>query len=277
MDAVYIKKLTTNITYFSDKKRKACIILTMKQRLLTLLATSLILLNSVSASERVFRWVSLDGSMIMNGGKIVQKNYTAQNCINIKCGDEYTLMLVGKKEDINREGTENAACLELTLNDGRRFHAGDIIRITGYRYHSDSDKASIAFIFNNQAEITDNNTWADINPRYEDEEGESSEVGNESFGTGFIFNLANSYDFEVPQEADGATTLLMTRDRAEAYLYISEMEIFSDADNTTGICRKHTNMEEYKTETYSTQGVRTEDDNMRKGQIYITNGKKTIK
>lgn len=234
----------------------------------------LLMHGNVIAGARIFRWLSESGSMIMNGGKIAQKNYSGTNCINVRKGDEWALMLIGQKEHIKDEGTESSTYLELTLNDGRTFHAGDQIQVTAFRYASNDGEASIAFIFNNDTEITDNNTWADINPGGE-EEGGGNSVGNEPFGSGGTFGFPETYEFIVPQEADGASALRMTRDKAEAYLYISGMEIFA-AEEATGICVEKTSNK--MTKTFTTQGLLVNDNmDIRKGHIYINNGKKIMK
>lgn len=246
----------------------------MINRIIIFFVSLLFLQSHCFASDRIFRWLSEDGSMITNGGKIVQKNYSGINCINIRKGEEWTLMLIGKKENINEEGTENSTYLELTLNDGRTFRAGDLIQITGFRFTSKSNNASIALIFNNDTEITDNNVWPDIYSIPDNDETYSG-TGNEPFTWGIATDFPEIYDFIVPQEADGATALRMTRDKAEAYLYISKIEIFA-AEETTGVCVGKINRRREK--TYTPQGILIHDNrDIRKGHIYINNGKKIMK
>lgn len=199
----------------------------MKKTSWIIMAAMLLIANAANASEILFRWVSEGGNQTINGGIIEQRNYMRMNCVNYKMGDYYTLLLLGKKANIEEEGTRNSTYLELTLDGDQVFHANDTIRVKAFRYGADSDKATMVFTFDNGVEIVDTCVWTDVNPPLPTDFEGGITYGAKGETKREVEDGMDVCYFVVPADADSTKSLSITRDLAEAFLFISELEVIA--------------------------------------------------
>lgn len=179
-------------------------------------------------NENIFFWESPDGSVMEDGGTIVQHNFLSSNRINYYSSGYYTIQLIGKKENMcDTDNTLNSIYFQILLSKNNSFKAGDIIEITAMRNNDDGGKSNIHFVFGNGTVVDDYNTWANIGQLHETSFTGGTEARHQT-GTEPIttFDFAPSTnEFVIPTEAEGSTTLSFTRNESECRLYITKIVI----------------------------------------------------
>ena len=158
----------------------------------------------VYAENNVYFWESPDGYVDENGGTAVHNDANRVNYANDKY---YTICLNGKTFSDN--------FVTITLNEGVTLKAGDEIAITAYRNKNTANAKSGALLkFNDEAstelKIGDGLEFNNINTA----EAVAAEFGEPNTIVGV-----------VPDAADGATTIMLTRSSTNTNLFITKIEI----------------------------------------------------
>ena len=195
--------------------------------------------SSLCAEKRtLYSWMSDKGTVTQTGGTIVQHG-SAVNRINVECSGYYVIALLGKRENIN-DGTSAAVAtyMELTLADGETFHAGDRITVTAMRNTTQtSANATLYMLYGNGTEVFDNNVWSNLGLLEETTIGGGTNAKAAATLTTddasveelhYISMFPNTNVFIVPDEADGSSTLRLTRNASECCLYIVSLKVERD-------------------------------------------------
>ncbi|MBR6190791.1 MAG: hypothetical protein IKQ68_01305 [Prevotella sp.] len=207
----------------------------MKNTILTLILITVV--SAVKAEAlSVYSWKSDNGTVTQTGGTVTQYG-SRVNRINMECSGYHVIMLTGKAENIN-DGTPTMAAtyMEINLADGQTFHAGDEISITAMRNTTNTTAdASLYMLFGNGTTITDDSQWNNLGLLTETSMGGGvanskagyvpSVDGSTTEQLTYISLEPNTNVFTVPDEAEGATTLRLTRDKSECYLYIVSINV----------------------------------------------------
>lgn len=202
----------------------------------------LLLAISLHAQETIYHWSSNEGVVMETGGTVVQHNATMPSRINNECSGFYVITLLGKGEDINLEDdSQSAQYMEITLADGISFREADIITISGMRNTTNLNaNATIFMQFDNGIKIPDNNIWNNLGQLFEVivEGGTSTGAmrigdGNEDFSE--VSAFPSTYTFVVPAEAEGCTSLRLSRDVCQCRLYLTEIHISRMNEDISGI------------------------------------------
>lgn len=219
----------------------------------------LLLVTLAKAQDKVYHWSSEEGVVNEIGGSISQQNSTVVNRINMECSGYYVIGILGMKEWMDSDTkSEKAQYMKVTLNVGETFKAGDVLRITGMRNCTTTTANATLFMkFDNGTIIKDENAWNNLGQLYEVTiEGGTSHAprkansGNEDFTA--ISAFPSTYEYVIPQEADGSTELYLTRDVSECRLYIVEINVERQVAN---IVNKYGSEKENQ-HAYNLQGVR---------------------
>ena len=161
--------------------------------------------DPVFAENNVYYWESPDGYVDENGGEAVHNNGGRVNYHNDKY---YTICLNGKAD-------YSTDIVTITLSEDVSLKAGDKIAITAYRNKNTAGSKSGAKLKFNDASSTtinigDGLAFSNIN---------TAEAVAEEFGE------PNTITAEVPETADGATTITLTRSSAGTNLFITKIDI----------------------------------------------------
>lgn len=200
-------------------------------RILSLLAFAT-LASVASAQQILYHWSSNNGNISESGGNIVQHNATTVSRINNECSGYYVITLLGRGENIiNNDHSEKGQYMEITLDAGNTFRAGDIITVSGMRNTTDTKAYATLFMqFDNGIIIKDGNTWNNLGQLYETtvESGITTDAkrmgpGNEDLE--IISAFPSTYSFVVNENAKGCTSLRLARDIYQCRLYITEIDI----------------------------------------------------
>jgi hypothetical protein len=210
----------------------------MKKRIYGVLLLISVMVSSIHAeTQTLYSWTSTAGVVTQTGGTITQHG-SAVNRINVECSGYYVIALLGKRENINDgTSTANATYMELTLADGETFHAGDRITITAMRNTTETNaNATLYMLYGNGTEVIDNNVWNNLGQLKETTIGGGASAKaamltpNESSmeELQYISMFPNTNVFTVPEEADGSTTLRLTRNVSECRLYVVALKVERD-------------------------------------------------
>lgn len=211
----------------------------MKMRMFCSLLLLCIMTSSLHAETRtLYSWISNNGVITQTGGTIVQHG-SIVNRINVECSGYYVIALLGKKEHINDgTSTSDATYMELTLADGETFHTGDHIIVTAMRNTIQTTaNASLYMLYGNGTELIDNNVWNNLGLLEEIAIGggtsakaatalSADEASMEELH--YISMFPNTNVFTVPEEADGSSSLRLTRNASECRLYIVALRVERD-------------------------------------------------
>ncbi len=226
-------------------------------RCVTILLALLMSITMYAEDATVYSWSS-DGVVSQMGGEM--KQYGSRiNRINTECSGYYVVALVGKRENINDgTATQDATYMEITLSGAEKFHKGDKVKVTAMRNTTEmTANATLYMLFGNGAEITDGNVWNNLGLLNEVTiggetssckavNGEAPVQNTDDAGVEdlrFISLEPNTNVFAVPDEAEGASTLKLTRDVSECRLYVVKIEVVRengvDAVETVTQCVKY--------------------------------------
>lgn len=161
--------------------------------------------KKVFADNNVYYWESPDGYQDQNGGEAVHNNGVR---VNYTQAGYYTICLNGKNDF-------STDIVTITLNEGVSLKAGDQIAITAFRNKNTAGSKSGAKLkFGDDSENTltigDGLAFNNINTA----EAVASEFGE-----------PNTITAEIPEAADGATTITLTRSSTNTNLFITKIEI----------------------------------------------------
>lgn len=207
----------------------------MMRRMTGLLLLVCAVTASLSAETRtLYSWASDAGVVTQTGGTITQHG-SVVNRINVECSGYYVIALLGKRENINDgTSTANATYMELTLADGEKFRAGDRITITAMRNTTQtSANATLYMLYGNGTVVTDNNVWNNLGQLEETTIGGGTNAKAAALTTDdasveelrYISMFPNTNVFTVPDEADGSSTLRLTRNVSECRLYVVALKV----------------------------------------------------
>ena len=177
----------------------------------------------VFAANSIYSWESPDGVQDQKGGTA-----TPEADVNIANDKYYTIRLSGKNDF-------STNTVVITLDNALK--AGDEIAITAYRNKNDANKGSGAKLkFNDAANTTLNIGDGLAFNNISTAEAVASEYGD-----------PNTITAEVPDAADGSTTITMTRSTTSTNLFITKIEIIRKAvdaeiTSTTGWATFSSNM-----------------------------------
>lgn len=224
------------------------------------------------STEGIYAWESPQGDVIETGGSIEQHNFLFSNRINYVSSNYYTIQLCGKKENMyDKDNSINSVYFTINLAENT-FKEGDKIVITAMRNNDDGGSSNIHFVYGNGTIVDDNNTWANLGQLHETSFSGGIEAKKQSSTepiTGYDI-APSTNEFIVPAQAEGSTTLSLTRNESECKLYITKIEINR---NTTASAISITEQKQKDLQTYNLSGLRT---NYGYNGIVIQNGKKYI-
>lgn len=201
----------------------------------------------ISAQTIVYEWQSLLGTICEMGGTLEHINKNGRNLINVKCGDYYTFVLNGDFRYIDADyNVDECSYMKLTLADGGVFRAGDEIRLTAMRNNVADRPASVYFLFHvagtNEAAtidvpIFDNNVWNNLGLAKDDTFGGGTEHAPQPYAeanasTDATTFAPSTYTFVVPDDADGADYLRLSRYETGNLLYVSHLAVTRSVDTT---------------------------------------------
>lgn len=268
----------------------------MKQILLQLLfLTAFCTADAWAQQQDIYLWLSPEGKVAEIGGIITQSNWQNVPRINSKCSGYYVIALLGTKERIdNEDGAEKSQYMTITLDEGNTFKAGDIITVTAMRnanvdnQENKDPKSNIYFAFDNGATIIDENTWPNLGLLREtvinggisssskagfghDASYKATDGGSSSEGYVEYDLTPSSNSFIIPDEADGAHSVRLTRNDSECRLYIVSINVIRNvptAISHDGYAPRNNDI------TYDVSGQRT--NRTANNAIVIRNGKKYL-
>ncbi len=157
-------------------------------------------------SERViaYSWSSPEGTVMEKGGTATMKNApaVAQNRVNYKNADYYTICLNGNKNNINdKTPSNNSTYIEIAFKSA--LVAGDSIYVTAYRNKGDlSKKASIFFDYG-KATVADTKEYGDIAADQQ----------------------PTTHTYVVSSKEAGTKVLRLSRNDASTNLFITKFEV----------------------------------------------------
>lgn len=199
----------------------------------------------VSAQTLVYEWQSPNGSVVEVGGTLEHINKNGRNLINVKCGDYYTFVLNGDFRYIDAGyNVDECSYMKLMLADGGVFRAGDEIRLTAMRNNVADRPASVYFLFHVAGKdeaadvnvpIFDNNVWNNLGLAKDDTFGGGTEHAPQPYAeanasTDAATFTPSTYVFVVPNDADGADYLRLSRYETGNLLYVSHLAVTRTID-----------------------------------------------
>ena len=157
-----------------------------------------------SKYNTVFSWGSPEGTPQVTGGTVTYKNAKegADDRVNYKNGNFYTICLNGSKEDYGKDPDDKGKSSYVEIALDKALEAGDSIIITGYRNKNADKKATICFIYGD-TQVADESVYGNIGM-------------NEQPST-------NKY--VIPEEAVGQKTIHLTRNATQTNLFIIQFVI----------------------------------------------------
>ncbi len=231
---------------------------------------------AVNAQQVLYHWSSDNGNVSETGGSIAQHNATTVSRINNECSGYYVITLLGRGENIiNNDCSEKGQYMEITLDAGNTFRAGDIITVSGMRNTTDTKACATLFMqFDNGVTIKDENIWNNLGQLYETtvESGITTDAkrmgpGNEDLE--IISAFPSTYSFVVDENAEGCASLRLARDIYQCRLYITEIEITRSQTTKLESIANDTNAT-----VFDVSGRRTSNN---QHGIVISHGKKTLR
>lgn len=241
------------------------------RKILTVMMTMLTVCSM--AQEEVCSVLCAEGGVIEKGCTLVQHNSVNVTRINMKSCDNYVIAVVGKKEAMAKEDGSNDACyFELKLADGKFFRQGDALNITGMRNINQEYKSSLYFVYDNGTVVEDNNVWNNLGILQDMTFGGGTEAKGNKAGTEPLKEYSlfpSNFTFMVPAEADGCSSVCLTRNDSECILYLTKISMTRTKE--TGI--DTVKNDKQQDHLYNLSGQRT--DAKTQG-IIIRNGKKTV-
>lgn len=197
---------------------------------MTLLVTAL---TSWAQQTEIYHWHSDGGRVEQSGGNIVQHNATIVPRINNECSGYYVITLLGKAQAIAVEdNSEDAQYMQIRLANGNVFRSGDVITITGMRNTQDaSANATLYMEYGNGTVQRDENVWNNLGKLKEVSVTGGTTVGAKGSHVACTMSLTDistspsTYSFVVPDDAEGSTTLKLTRNICGCRLYLSAISI----------------------------------------------------
>ncbi len=155
------------------------------------------------AENAIYAWQSPTGYVYEQGGTA-----TGEGNINVANDKYYAIRLNGKND-------YSTDFVTIELGENNKLHAGDQVAITAFRNKNEAGKASGAKLrFNDEAKTTlnigDGLAFNNINTA----EAVATEYGE-----------PNTITAVVPEAADGATTIELTRSSTNTNLFITKIEI----------------------------------------------------
>lgn len=162
--------------------------------------------SSDSESERViaYSWSSPEGTVMEKGGTATMKNAPAdaQNRVNYKNADYYTICLNGNKNNINdKTPSDNSTYIEIAFKSA--LFAGDSIYITAYRNKDDLEKkASIFFDY-----------------------GKTNVADTKEYGNIYAGQQPTTHTYVVSSKEAGTKVLRLSRNDASTNLFIIKFEV----------------------------------------------------
>ena len=212
---------------------------TIKPLILSLLVS---IFMPISAQTLVYEWQSPDGTVVETGGSLEHINQNGRNLVNVKCGDYYTFVLNGDFRYINANyNVDECSHMKITLSDGEVFRAGDEIHLTAMRNNVADRPASVCFVFHvaatddtseSNVPLFDNNVWNNLGLAKDDTFGGGTEKAPRLYAvaTDASTFTPSSYTFVVPEDADGADYLRLTRNETGNLLYVSHLAVTRPVD-----------------------------------------------
>lgn len=156
----------------------------------------------------LYRWESDGGNVTEYGGSIAYVNGDGSNRINTSTGGYYSITINGKKANIDDEtASANAGHMEITLNEGKAFAAGDIITMTAYKNNGDASKLSNPYF----RTMPSKTAWFDDSINF----GDVKIAGQTPTTETFI----------MPEGVDGDTMLQITRSKSNTNFFIAYIDI----------------------------------------------------
>lgn len=200
----------------------------------------LLSLDLMADTKIICSYEGSEDGKIENECQLNQHNSDKYCRMNIQsANDLFTVHVVGKKEFIDREdGSDDACYFELVLSDNQFFKSGDVITITAFRNVNPTQSASFFFKFSSGATMTDGNVWnnfgllEDINVGGNPSMAKPLDMVTPSIGEIFYID-PSTYEFVVPAEAEGSSSMKITRDKSDAVLYLVSINVARD--EATGI------------------------------------------
>lgn len=215
----------------------------LKLQLITLLLC--LLPMGIQAQEVLYSWQSPNGTVEEVGGTLEHINQNGRDKRNVRCGDFYTFVLNGDYMyiDYNYQ-VDECSYMKITLADGNTFKAGDEIEVTAMRNNQADRPASIYFLFHADQEVPlfDIHVWNNLG------EGKDATIGggtssgakacilsheaslsDETYLSEVASQVSSfapsTYTFVVPEEADGAKYLRLSRYETGDWLYVSRFVV----------------------------------------------------
>lgn len=198
--------------------------------------TTLLLILSLAGMAQkhtTFSLICQKGGLSLTGGSFVQHNSITVNRVNtLSCGN-YVITVCGKKEAMQREdGSADACYFQLSLADGKLFHSGDEIIITGMRNINKDKRATLYFLYDNGTSQADDNTWNNLGI-LEDMTFGGTTTSKKTLGAGteplVEFSMfPSTFTFTVPAEAEGSASLKIALNDSETFLYLTAITIKQD-------------------------------------------------
>lgn len=181
------------------------------------------------AQEVLYSWQSPNGTPVETGGTLEHVNQNGLDKRNVRCGDYYTFVLNGDFVYINAGyNVDECSHMLITLADGRTFSAGDEIEVTAMRNNVKDRPASLYFLFHAGTEVplVDTNVWNNMGQGHDSTIGGGTAAkaadGTPRTQDGFV---PSTHTFMVPDEADGARSVSITRYRTGDLLYVSRLVV----------------------------------------------------
>lgn len=206
-------------------------------------------LQARAQRDTLYLWQSQEGTVIEKGGVIAQHNGGVVKRINQECSGFYVVTLCGKSSKIESNVNNTASCyMTITLADDKTFTAGDTLTISGMRNINKDYKASIFFRYSNGATVLDTCTWNNLG-QYKEMTfgGGTSSTSAKSAGSSATPQSVSTepfttysmdpstYRFCIPAEANGSTSLTLTLNDSETYLYLSSIVLTHYEEVATSI------------------------------------------
>ena len=192
------------------------------------------------AQEVLYSWESPDGTVIETGGTLEHFNQNGRDKRNVPCGTYHAFVLNGDYRYVNVDrNLDDCSYMRITLADGNVFRAGDKIEITAMRNNVADRPASIYFLFHTTQlqPVNDSATGMPISGKYREVEvdiplidtnvwnnlgqGKDSTIGGGTETRTRTSFTPSTYTFTVPEAADGAKYVRLTRHDTGNLLYVT--------------------------------------------------------
>lgn len=185
----------------------------MKKILLSMAFALVAFVATSAASKVIYSWESPTGTVVETGGTAIYENGAGDSRLNYANSGYFTMCLNGKNANLgDAEASANAGHILITFTEALK--AGDVINVTAYRNKNAEGKtASIFFRYSNGTDVKDDTSFPNI---YKDD----TNTDYDSDG-----NEPATHQITVPTEADGSTTLILTRNSGGTNLFITKFEI----------------------------------------------------